>query len=131
MEKTMHKENGVKKVGMLILLQPDIAAAVAFYQELGLRLKFHMKEKWAEFSVGKEVKIGLCPAEKTTHSRRTGIVFEVDDLMAFYAAHKTTIEFLGEPTEAVHGIMAACKDPGNNIVELYQPTPERVKEQKL
>ena len=123
----MQENTGIKKVGMIILLQSDIAAAVDFYQNLGLKLKFHMKEKWAELRVG-ELKIGLCPTGLALENNRTGVVFEVDDLMDFYQKNKDTISFVTEPKTAVHGIMASFKDPGGNILELYQPTPERVKE---
>jgi len=116
----------VKQVSMLILRQPNIAAAVDFYQKLGLKLKFHLKDAWAEMVLG-SIKIGLCPADVSAE-HRTGIVFEVENLHAFYAAFQDTGIFIGEPKEAVHGIMVSFKDLGGNIIDLYQPTPERVVE---
>ncbi len=120
----------VSKISMIILMQPDLASGVEFYQSIGCRLLFHLREKWAEFSLN-GVKIGLCPT--TTHTsdtdgRRTGIVLEVADVRSFYEHHKKSITFMDEPTEALHGIMVSIKDPGGNIIDLYQPTPERVKD---
>jgi len=116
----------IKQVSMLILRQPDIAAAVDFYQKLGLKLKFHLKDAWAEMALG-PIKIGLCPTDAPIEYR-TGIVFEVEDLRAFYGVFQETGIFIGEPKEAVHGIMVSFKDLGGNIIDLYQPTPERVVE---
>ena len=115
----------IKNVGMLILMQSDIAKAVQHYQKLGLKLIFHLKDKWAEFELG-TTKIGLCPTSNPQEGH-TGIVLEVDDLNAAYNAFKQEgITFINEPIEAVHGIMVSMKDPGGNIIDLYQPTPEKV-----
>ncbi|MCX5922449.1 MAG: hypothetical protein NTX86_03920 [Candidatus Dependentiae bacterium] len=123
----MTVEQGVKKVGMIILMEQDLAKAVEFYQGLGFRLKFHLKEKWAEFELG-DVKLGLCPTSEDLGLIRTGIVLEVEDLKGMYLARKDDIHFFGEPQEAVHGIMVSFKDPSGNVLDLYQPTPEKVKD---
>lgn len=117
----------VSKVAMIILMQQDIAKAVEFYQNLGLKLLFHLRDKWAEFDLG-GVKIGLCPTAAPVIERRAGAVFEVADVQAFYEEHKDSGMFLAAPTQALHGVMVSFKDPGGNIIDLYQPTPERVKE---
>lgn len=117
----------VSKVAMIILMQQDVAKAVVFYQNLGLKLLFHLRDKWAEFELG-GVKIGLCPTSAPIIDRRVGAVLEVADVQAFYEHHKESGIFLGEPTQALHGSMVSFKDPGGNILDLYQPTPERVKE---
>lgn len=115
------------KLNMVILMQNDLTRAVAFYRDLGLSLAFHISHKWAEFDVH-GVKLGLAETAQELPERRTGIVFEVNDLKSYYESHKGDIHFLGEPVEAVHGVIASFKDPGNNILDLYQPTPEKVKE---
>lgn len=115
------------KLNMIILMQNDLARAVAFYKDFGLPLAFHVSHKWAEFDVD-GVKLGLAETSHELPERRTGIVFEVDDLRAYYKEHKDEINFLSEPVEAVHGFIASFRDPGNNILDLYQPTPEKVKE---
>lgn len=117
----------IKKVEMIILMQHDLDAAVSFYLRFGLSLKFRMKEKWAEFEI-QGVKLGLCPTSQDMQGRRSGIVFEVDDVRALYAALKDEVTFIGEPVEALHGVMVSVQDPGGNILDLYQPTPEKVKQ---
>ncbi|MBS1986847.1 VOC family protein [Candidatus Dependentiae bacterium] len=117
----------VSNVAMIILMQQDIAKGVAFYQKLGLKLLFHLRDKWAELDLG-GVKIGLCPTSVDPIDRRIGVVFAVEDLQAFYQEHKDSGMFMNEPTEALHGIMVSFKDPGGNILDLYQPTPQRVKD---
>lgn len=117
----------VSNVSMIILMQQDIAQAVTFYQHLGLRLVFHLRDKWAEFDLS-GVKIGLCPTSAPVMDRRLGIVFQVADVRTFYEEHKQSGMFIAEPAEALHGIMVSFKDPGGNIMDFYQPTPERIKE---
>lgn len=117
----------IQKVHMLILLQNNLPAAVKFYQDLGLSLKFQLKDQWAEMMLG-DVKIGLSPVNQELPDRRPGIVLYVDDLRAFYQKYKDTVTFMSEPVEKVHGIMVSIKDPGNNILDLYQPTPDKVQE---
>lgn len=120
----------ITKLHMVILMQPDLAAAVAFYNKLGLKQAFYISSKWAEFQLG-ETKIGLCPLgadQAASGSVRTGLVLEVTDLAQFMADLKDSCEFLGNPIEKPHGIMASIKDPGGNIIDVYQPTPEKLKE---
>lgn len=119
----------VKKVSMIILMQSNLAAGVDFYQKLGLKLLFHLKDKWAEFGLH-GVNIGLCPTsiQAPEEGIRTGLVLEVEDLQAVYEAWRNEMTFIREPKEALHGIMASIKDPSGNIVDLYQPTPEKLRE---
>lgn len=115
----------VKKLSMVIIMAPNIEQAVAFYTLFGLRLRFHLKDAWAEFSLG-ETKLGICPTSRPVVDTRTGIVLEVEDLQSVYDALKETVIFLGEPKKALHGIMVSFRDPGGNILDLYQPTPEKI-----
>jgi len=117
----------VKKVHMIILMQADLQAAIDFYTQLGLKLVFHIKDAWAEMKLG-DVKIGLCPTSTVIDGHRTGVVLEVEDLHQVYEQYKDKIIFVNEPKEAVHGIMVSFKDPGGNIVDLYQPTPQKLVE---
>lgn len=113
---------------MLILMENDVEKAVEFYKKIGFPVVFHLKGKWAELNVH-GVKFGLCPAEQQLPDRHTGIILEVDDVRACYNDLKALdIPFVREPFEAVHGIMTSIKDPGGNIIDLYQPTPEKVKD---
>lgn len=117
----------ITKINMVILMEHDLDAAVAFYQQLGLRLIFRLKDKWAEFELG-GVKIGLCPTSTAQSDFTTGLVLQVDDLYAVYEQLKSSMNFLNEPMAKAHGIMVSIKDPGNNIIDLYQPTPEILQE---
>ncbi|MGZ6250467.1 MAG: VOC family protein [Candidatus Chromulinivorax sp.] len=120
-------EHGQIKVGMVIIMQHDLAKAVEFYKDvLQLPLKFHLENKWAEFDLGC-VKFGLCPISQKEDNVRTGIVLETrEDLLALYEKLKDKVEFLSQPVVAVHGIMVGFKDIGGNILDLYQATPEKM-----
>ncbi|MCL4379939.1 VOC family protein [Candidatus Dependentiae bacterium] len=116
------------RVGMIIFMEPNVDAAVDFYKKLGFPVAFHLAGKWAELQIG-TVKLGLCPTDMELYERHTGVILEVDDVAAMYNDLKAAgVEFVREPFEAVHGIMASFKDPGLNIIDLYQPTPEKVHE---
>lgn len=116
------------KVGMLITIQHDIETSFEFYKNLGFAPKFHIKNRWAEFELN-NIKFILCPTENALPERHTGIVLEVNDLKNLYTELLAkNVVFVTEPKEAPHGIMASIKDPGNNIIDLYQPTHEKVAE---
>lgn len=116
------------KVGMLILMESNIEDAVEFYKKVGLNVKFHIKGKWAELNIG-SIKLGLCPTTQEPFDRHSGIVLEVSDIKEFQKiVENQGILFVNEPVEAVHGIMGSIKDPSGNVVDIYQPTPEKVKE---
>lgn len=117
----------ITKVCMLVLKQNDLIKAIEFYQSIGLKLKFHLKDSWAEFETN-GVKIGLCPTGQEPVDRVSGIVLEVADLKKFYDDHKDTIFFKAEPIQKVHGVMATIKDPGGNFIDLYEPTPQKVQD---
>lgn len=112
---------------MLVLKQHDLVKGIEFYQSIGLRLKFHLKDSWAEFEIG-GVKVGLCPTSQEPADRVSGIVFQVSNLRQFYKDHKETVFFKSEPVEKVHGIMATIKDPSGNLIDLYEPTPQKVQD---
>jgi len=112
---------------MLILMEHDLELAIEFYEKLGLSLVFHLPKQWAEFEVN-GVKIGLCPTTTRVENKRTGFVFEVTDIKKVYETYKNELTFVSEPLEKLHGLMVSLVDPGGNIIDLYQPTPERVHE---
>ncbi len=122
-------EHGPIKVGMIILMQHDLGKAVEFYRDvLKMPLKFHLENKWAEFDLGC-VKFGLCPISQMQDNVRTGVVLEVhQDLLEMYKNLKDQVTFLNEPVVALHGVMIGFKDVGGNILDLYQPTLDKVKE---
>lgn len=119
----------VKQAHMFIMMAQDklFEETVEFYNKLGMPTKFHLKEKWAEFHLP-NILVGLCPTEEELPDRRTGIVLEVENLKKLYEEKKDFITFLAEPFEAVHGIMVSIKDPSGNVLDFYQPTPDKVKD---
>ena len=122
-------EHGPIKLGMVIFMQPDLAKAVEFYKKLGMTQTFYLEGKWAEFDLGC-VKLGLCPTSQAQDNIATGTVFEVfEDLIALYKKLQADgVVFVNEPAIAPHGVMVAVKDPGGNVFDLYQPTPDKLKE---
>lgn len=116
------------KVGMFILMVNDVDKATEFYKKIGLPLKFHLENKWAEFTI-KDIKLGICPAKFESFDHHTGIVLEVDNIKEFQEQIlKENIQFLRDIVEAPHGLMASIKDPSGNIIDIYEPTPEKLKE---
>ena len=119
-------ENSNIKLSMIILLVNDLEKAKEFYKKIGGIQKFALKNHWAEIALG-EIKIGLCPTSTITENFRTGIVLETPNLQETYEHwNKLGVEFLNEPKTALHGIMASFKDSSGNIIDIYQPTPEKV-----
>jgi catechol 2,3-dioxygenase-like lactoylglutathione lyase family enzyme len=120
--------DAIKKLNMVIIMAHQFEETVAFYQKLGLVLKFHLKNQWAEFALG-DVKVGICPTSTIEENKRTGIVLEVENLAQ---AHKSFSEqgipFSGDLVQRIHGAMITMKDPSGNLIDLYQPTPEQVKD---
>lgn len=117
----------VTRLNMIILMQPDLPAAVDFYEKLGLKKIFHIKGQWAEFEVG-STKVGLCPTDSEQRPVRTGIVFEVADLKALHQTLKAEGRQLTDVVERPHGFIMSIQDPGGNLIDFYQPTPEKLKE---
>lgn len=121
----------IRRISMVIIMQSDLDAAVAFYQCLtGLTLRFHLPKKWAEFDLD-GTKIGLCPLDPQTPAlepSHTGLILEITDLMAFYEQSKDTIKFVGQPIVKPHGIMLRIQDPSGNLIDLYEPTPEQLQD---
>ena len=115
------------RVAMLILMQNSLEDAIAFYTKLGFNLNFQIKDQWAEFEAH-GVKLGLAITDMELPERRTGIILEVDDLYDWCKQQDEQGISCSESVERLHGIMSSIKDPGNNVLELYQPTPEKVKE---
>jgi len=115
----------VRRLAMVILMVTDVEKAVSFYEKLGAQKRCLFPKSWAEL-VLEGITVALCHTEHEQGQRRTGLVFAVDDLIAFYSAHKTDMIFLEEPVTKLHGIMVSVQDPSGNILELYQATPEKV-----
>jgi len=119
----------ISRLNMLILMQNDLEKAIKFYESVGLKLIFQVPGHWAECSLIDGTKVGLCPTPQELEGmRRTGFVFEVDDLNAMHEKLKDSANFINEPVEKEHGVIASVADPAGNIIELYQPMPEKIQE---
>lgn len=119
----------ISQIHMIILMQPSLQQAVEFYELLGCKLNFDIPNKWVELRLPDGFKIGLCPIDSMpAQSVRTGLVFQVDDLMACYELLKQKGFSVGEPITKIHGTMVKVVDPENNGIDLYQPTPSQVTE---
>ena len=116
----------IEKVGMIVLLAHDIDQAVDFYEKLGLKKKFHLKDQWGEMELAGVI-IGLCPTS-TVQDRYTGVVFEVSDMHALYKKMQEVGIVCDAPIEKPHGFILTCKDPSGNFIDFYQPTPEKLKD---
>lgn len=117
----------ITRLNMIILMQHNLTAAIDFYEKLGLKKVFYLEGKWAELELG-NIKIGLCPQAGEQPNVRTGIVFEVSDIQNLYDQYKEQFNFKGDLIEKVHGKMISLIDPGHNVIDLYQPTPEKLKD---
>jgi catechol 2,3-dioxygenase-like lactoylglutathione lyase family enzyme len=115
------------RISMFILMQYNLEQAIDFYTKLGFKLGFQLKDQWAEFDAD-GIKIGLAQTPTELPERRTGIILEVDDLNNFCDEMDAKGIACSERIERLHGIMSSIKDPGNNILEVYQATPEKVQE---
>jgi predicted enzyme related to lactoylglutathione lyase len=117
----------INRLHMAIIMAHNFEETVAFYHKLGLDKVFHLTDKWAEFALG-EIKIGICPTSHVQEMTHTGLVLEIDDIASFFEDLQDLGAAFHAPKDAPHGIMASMKDPSGNIIDLYQPTPERLKE---
>ena len=115
------------RISMIILMQNNLQEAVAFYTKLGFELGFQIKDQWAEFDAD-GIKIGLAHTKTELSERRTGIVLAVDDINEWCDQMDVEGIACSEKVERLHGIMSSVKDTSNNILEVYQATPEKVQE---
>ena len=115
---------GVKRIQSTYYVVADVERAVAFYRDLlGLTLKFQDGTRWAQFDVGGAA-LALSNAEEGAVAPGAGAVvtLEVDDLDAVargLAGHG--VEVVREIRDmGPHGRTMAIRDPGGNVVQLYQ-----------
>lgn len=115
------------RFAIIILLQNDLEKAISFYTKLGFQMQFHLPNQWAEMSLD-TLRIGLAVTQEALSAHRTGIVLEVADVRAWCEQLAQQGINCFEPVDGMHGIMSGMQDPGGNIIDVYQPTPERIKE---
>jgi predicted enzyme related to lactoylglutathione lyase len=116
------------RVSMVSLMHNKLDDAIAFYSQFSLPLTFQIPGKMAEFDLH-GIKLFLYQVDEELSDRYIGLVLHVDDVAKFYETFKDKITFVTPPTDLEYAYMARIKDPGNNIIGLVQPTPERVRAQ--
>lgn len=125
----MKKEKGrITRLWLTIIRVSDMDRALRFYNKiLGLPMALEARV-FNHAEVGPDeplAKIGLhATGKKSKRKRRTGIVFDTDDIYALYERLiKRGVKFTLKPTKMPWGgIVADFLDPDNNELEVVQDT---------
>jgi catechol 2,3-dioxygenase-like lactoylglutathione lyase family enzyme len=98
----------------------DLPAALAFYRdELGWDEAWRMGEETVAMKIpGSDVEVMLDASEAESTQPASGF-FEVDDVDAFYAAHRDDIEFVEAPQDLSPIRYASFTDPAGNLLRIY------------
>lgn len=123
----MKKEKGrITRLWLTIIRVSDMDRALRFYNKiLGLPMALDAR-MFNHAEVGPDeplAKIGLhATGKKSKRKRRTGIVFDTDDIYALYERLiKRGVKFTLKPTKMPWGgIVADFLDPDNNELEVVQ-----------
>jgi len=123
----MKKKAGrITRLWLTMIHVSDMDRALEFYHEtLGLPIALVAK-MFNHAEVGPEeplAKIGMhADGKKSRRKRRTGIVFDTDDIYALYERlRKQGVKFTLKPTKMPwSGIVADFLDPDNNELEVVQ-----------
>ncbi len=131
----MNKATGkITRLWLTMIHVSDLDEAIKFYHEkLGLPIVLEAR-KFNHAELGPDeplAKIGLhatCKKTSTRRKKRTGIVFETDDIYALYKRlSEEGVKFTLKPTEMPWGgIVADFLDPDGNELEVVQD-PEHYK----
>jgi len=120
------KKGRITRLWLTIIKVSDIPTALNFYNKvLGLPVALEAR-KFNHAEVGPKepfAKIGLRETgKKNRRKKRTGIVFDTDDIYAFYNRLKDQgVCFTLKPTKMPWGgIVADFLDPDNNELEIVQ-----------
>ena len=123
----MHEHKGrISRLWLTMIRVSDIERALKFYNEiLGLEIALDAR-KFNHAEVGPAeplAKIGLAATgKKSKRKKRTGIVFETDDIYTlYYDLTEKGVIFIVKPTKMEWGgIVADFLDPDNNVLEVVQ-----------
>jgi len=125
-KKSSTKKGKIKRLWLAMIKVADITKALNFYNKI-LDLPIVLEaRKFRHAEVGPKepyAKIGLYETgKKNRRKKRTGIVFETDDIYAFYKRLKDQgVRFTLRPTEMPWGgIVADFLDLDNNELEVVQ-----------
>ncbi len=108
------------KAGHVIVPAGDLDAVTAFYTErLGLSLRFRDGDRYAAVTDG-SVTLGLAaPAEQPDPGRVVPSfeVYGIDELVTSWRADGLEV---GDPFDGAHERRAVVRDPGGNLVVVYE-----------
>jgi len=120
------KKGRITRLWLTMIQVSDITTALNFYNKiLGLPIALEARE-FNHAEVGPKepfAKIGLYESgKKNRRKKRTGIIFDTDDIYAFYNRLKEQgVRFTLKPTKMPWGgIVADFLDPDNNELEIVQ-----------
>jgi predicted enzyme related to lactoylglutathione lyase len=123
----MNEERGkITRLWLTMIKVSDMNQALKFYNEtLGLQIALDARVfNHAEVGPAEPLaKIGLyATGKKSKRKKRTGIVFDTDDIYTLYEnLKKKGVKFTLKPTKMEWGgIVADFLDPDNNILEVVQ-----------
>lgn len=120
----------LKRIHNAFYWTKEMDSTVSFYRDvLGLNLEIRHGEDWAEFTIGDTTLALHGTRGAAAPSQGATVVFEVDDLdVTMRALSGRGVSFEGEVTEIPGGSgrFASFRDPGGNLVQIYQPGEHRV-----
>ncbi len=116
------------KLKQVYLTAVDPEGLAAFYEALGLTIRFADRGKWIQFIGDPTAFCVASPAESVSEqSPNAVLVFEVGDLETTIARAQTLgARVLGEIRDmGAHGRVAHLSDPHNNTLQLFQAAPRQ------
>ena len=125
-EKMNVDKGKITRLWLTMIRVSELDQALRFYNEtLGLQIALDARMfNHAEVGPAEPLaKIGLhATGKKSKRKKRTGIVFDTDDIYALYEnLKKKGVKFTLKPTKMEWGgIVADFLDPDNNILEVVQ-----------
>ena len=107
------------RVRYVIVRVSDVVKMISFWRDkVGLRPSYETSV-WSEIPL-ENIVIALLHGEKA-HSRRTGIVFEVDNIYEAVEKLRDKGVRVSEVEDIGFGLLTFFKDPEGNEYEIFQP----------
>ncbi|MFA5891477.1 MAG: VOC family protein [Actinomycetota bacterium] len=116
----------LKRVNSTFYWTWNMSESLEFYRDvLGLDLKVHYGDDWAEFNVGDTVLAVHGARGGVSAAMGATVVFEVDDIeITMRALAGRGVEFLGGITDVPYlGRFASFRDPDGNVLQIFEPGP--------
>ncbi|RIQ28610.1 VOC family protein [Jiangella rhizosphaerae] len=111
------------KLSYIYVSVPDLKEALVFYRdELGLDEAWREGESTVAFQLpNSPIQLMVDVPPDSGENWSTGPFYEVDDLAAFMEKH-SGFAWVGEPIEIPGGRSASFRDPGGNIMHVFDQT---------